>query len=440
MPVQADHIMPSKGATLPVHALLLVAALAGAVVAQGGYYLPGRVLAAVLVAAAVVVARFSLADTRPVLIACSGLVVWAVVRALVDGSVGAALPTVGSVFCLAGAVVVAQRNNAAERAVLASTVVGVGVLVAVSGWIAVVWRIPSWTTVADGLVRAASTLTYPNASAALLASLSVLSISQQMTRPRSLAQLSATYALLVGLGATLSRAGVLAFVVGLVVLAVLAGVRSTARHVLAPGVGALVAVAALTPTFSFAKSAQPALAVLGLVVGLLITVGLTRLPAVVAVAVAGLVLVGAVVAAVFFADRLLPGRVSLSSPDRTGVVDAALDVVAARPVTGVGPGNAWFTWTSADGNGRVGHLVHNEYLQALVEFGAVGLLLVLGLLVAIFVVVRRGRSPALWAGAVAGLVVLLVHSGLDFLWHIPVSLLTAGLLVGLASSLPKETR
>ncbi|MFD1048241.1 hypothetical protein ACFQ1S_23235 [Kibdelosporangium lantanae] len=59
---------------------------------------------------------------------------------------------------------------------------------------------------------------------------------------------------------------------------------------------------------------------------------------------------------------------------------------------------------------------------------------------AIFVVVRRGRSPALWAGAVAGLVVLLVHSGLDFLWHIPVSLLTAGLLVGLASSLPKETR
>ncbi|MFD1052488.1 hypothetical protein ACFQ1S_46320, partial [Kibdelosporangium lantanae] len=120
--------------------------------------------------------------------------------------------------------VVAQRNNAAERAVLASTVVGVGVLVAVSGWIAVVWRIPSWTTVADGLVRAASTLTYPNASAALLASLSVLSISQQMTRPRSLAQLSATYALLVGLGATLSRAGVLAFVVGLVVLAVLAGV------------------------------------------------------------------------------------------------------------------------------------------------------------------------------------------------------------------------
>lgn len=438
LPVGPDYALRSKGTTLPVHVLLLIAALAGTVVAQGGYYLPGRILAAALVAAALVVTRWSLADVRPVLFACSGIALWAVVRALMDGSVGTALPTVGSVFCLAGAVVVAQRNNAAERALLASVAVGIGTLVGLSGWIAVVWRIPSWTTVADGLVRAGSTLTYPNASAALLAALSVLSISQQMTRPRSLVQLTATYLLLVGLGATLSRAGVLAFVVGLVVLALLAGARSTALHVVAPGIGAVVADLMLP--YPVTSTAQPWFAAIGLAVGLVIAVGLTRLPAVGKAAAGGLGLVGAVVALVLSADKLLHGRISFSSPDRAGVVGAALKVVATRPITGVGPGNAWFTWTGADGIGRVGRLVHNEYVQALVEFGAIGLLLVLGLLVAILVVVRRRpkESPTLWAGAIAGLIALLVHSGFDFLWHIPAVVLTAGLLVGLASSSARE--
>lgn len=39
----------------------------------------------------------------------------------------------------------------------------------------------------------------------------------------------------------------------------------------------------------------------------------------------------------------------------------------------------------------------------------------------------------IWAGAVAALAALLIHSGFDFLWQLPVIPLTGGLLVGLTS-------
>jgi O-antigen ligase len=89
--------------------------------------------------------------------------------------------------------------------------------------------------------------------------------------------------------------------------------------------------------------------------------------------------------------------------------------------------------------------VHNEYLQVLVELGAIGLGLVVLVLAALAVTVWRGRAGSpwrgragspLWAGAAAALVVLLVHSGFDFLWHLPVIVVTAGLLTGLASPEP----
>lgn len=434
---------PTKDIVLPPHALVLVMALAAAVVAQGGYYLPGRILAAVLVAVALVVAlrtrHWSSADPRLALLACCGLAAWAVVRAAVDGDVVAAVPTVVSAGCLVGALLVAQRTDASQRELCAVVAVGIGVLVAVSGWIAVVWRIPSWATVADGLFRASSTLTYPNAAAALLASLAMLAVSLQLLRPQSLPRVAATYVLLVGLGATLSRAGVLALLVGLVILSLLAGVLATVRQVAPPGLGAVVALGALAPSFPGTEPARPAIAMLGLVAGLVIAVGVTRLRGRVQAMVQLAAFAGtAIVVAINSSrtvDRLLHGRVALSSPDRADAASAALDIVAAQPVTGVGPGQALFSFTR-DGQVRVIRYAHNEYLQVLVELGAIGLGLVLLLLVAVVVFVRRGRRytepPTLWAGAVAAVAVLLVHSGFDFLWHIPVILLAAGLFIGLA--------
>jgi hypothetical protein len=433
------------GTALPNHLLLLVAALAATIVAQGGYHLPGRVLATVLVCLAFFVAARNgpWPGMWPILSASGALAVWAVARAAGAGAYSMALPTVVSIACLTAALLVAQRADAAQREVFAVAVTIIGALTAMSGWIAVVFRIPSWATVADGLWRAAATITYPNAAGALLAAVSVLAISLQLTRPRAVSPVVVTYLLLVGLGATLSRAAVLALLAGLVALCLFAGVRATVGQLVAPGLGAAVAVALLVPSFLAASPARPVLAILGLVAGLVIAVGLARLHGTVRLvaALAGLALAGvtlAVLAGSGLAPRtLVGGRVSFSSPDRGHATDAALDLVAARPVIGVGPGRGWLTWATADGRQLAMRYVHNEYLQVQVELGVIGLFLLLCLLVAVAVVVWRGRpargSVPLWAGSAAGLVALLVHSGFDFLWHIPAVLLTAGCLIGLAA-------
>jgi hypothetical protein len=49
------------------------------------------------------------------------------------------------------------------------------------------------------------------------------------------------------------------------------------------------------------------------------------------------------------------------------------------------------------------------------------------------------RPPALWAGCAAGLGAMTVHSGLDFLWQLPVIPLTGALLAGLAGPLIHRT-
>jgi O-antigen ligase len=107
-----------------------------------------------------------------------------------------------------------------------------------------------------------------------------------------------------------------------------------------------------------------------------------------------------------------------------------------RPVIGTGVGLARFVWPTGDGNVSVALYVHNEYAQVWVDLGAVGLVLLAILAAAIVVVIRRGRRyphrPGLRAGAIGGLAAFAVHSGFDFLWHIPVLPLVAALLVGLA--------
>jgi hypothetical protein len=429
--------VPRDGASLPNAVLLLLAAVAASVVAQGGYYLPGRLLSAALVAFALVLAL----RNRPVHpgilpVACAGFAAWAVLRAVLGDT--NALPTVAAIGCLAAAAFVAQRADARQRDLYASVVVGIGALVALTGWAAVVWRIPSWSVVAEGLARAASTLTYPNAAAALLAALAVLALALNAAHPHSLPLAGATFALLVGVGATLSRAGLLALAAGLVALTVFGGIRPTLRHAGPAGLGALIAFGALAPSFPAGHPAQPGLAVLGLVVGLAVTLGLSRANAMVRVfgVVVGSAAAVLVPLMVYRRDlaTMLQGRISTSSPDRGGATRAALDLVAAQPWAGVGPGRGWFVFSTPDG-ARVMRYVHNEYLQVLVELGAIGLGLLLLVLAALAVTVWRGRTGTpLWAGAAAALVVLLVHSGFDFLWHLPVIVLTAGLLTGLAAA------
>ncbi|MET9232481.1 O-antigen ligase family protein [Lentzea sp. NPDC003310] len=417
-----------ESVALPVPVLVLVAGFAAAVVAQGGYHLPGRVLSGLLVGVALVLAR-----PRPTFLAAlaGAFAAWALLRGLLAGDVLSGLPSAVAAGVFAGAVLVAAQADRAQRELLATVLVGVGALVGFSGWVAVVFRVPSWTTVAEGLLRAASTLTYPNAAAAVMAACALLSL---VLRP-SLLMTVLSFLLCAGIGATMSRAGVIAFVAGLLVLCACWGIRKTLTAALPPLLGAMVAVGALLPSMRLADEPRPLLAVLGLIGGALLAVGLPRLGRAL-LPVALVAVAGGAVAAGFTSG--LATRLSFSSPDRSGATGAALDLAARAPLFGAGPGNGSFFFDQGNAGPRFMRYVHNEYLQVLVELGAVGLVLALGVVAVVLRALWRGRGTSLWAGAVAGFVAVLVHSGFDFLWHLPAVLIVAGLCAGLGFPSTKD--
>jgi O-antigen ligase len=117
-------------------------------------------------------------------------------------------------------------------------------------------------------------------------------------------------------------------------------------------------------------------------------------------------------------------------------------------VSGVGPGRAIFIWTAADHQVVYDRYAHDEYLQIAAEDGVVGLVGLALLGAGVAVTARRGwRSSsrplagvepdadlkALRAGVMAGLVCFALHSGFDFLWHLPVLPMIAAVAVGLVA-------
>jgi O-antigen ligase/polysaccharide polymerase Wzy-like membrane protein len=426
---------------LPAHVLLVVAALTAAVVAKGGYYGSGQPAIVLLIAAAAVAALrsrgWSRSDMRlaPIL-ACAALAAWAVVSGASAGHLADAGPTV---LLLAGVVtvfVVSRRTTPAQRDALAGALVAVGVLAAVTGWIGVAWRLEPWA-LEDGTWRAATTITYPNAAAGLLAPLALLSVARLVARPRSALAAAATCILLVGLGASQSRGGALALVAGAVVLAWLLGPRALVRVAAPPVLGAAIALAGLAPSFASGSPPRPELAAAALGAGLMIAVGAR---AVRGRAIRAAVLVGVCALAVSWGlDHGAPSihsRLTLAPRGRGVEASDALHQAASRPLSGVGPGQATFTWQTSDGRTATVRYAHNEYLQVLAELGAVGLIALGAFFAALGRAVWRGRgsapSPEAFAGIAAGLVALASHSGFDFLWHVPAVALAGALLAGLA--------
>jgi O-antigen ligase len=140
------------------------------------------------------------------------------------------------------------------------------------------------------------------------------------------------------------------------------------------------------------------------------------------------------------AQTVAEARVNLASPDRAGALRAAVRLVAQQPLTGTGPGQADLRWKGQDHGNQLYAYVHNEYLQVAAELGLVGLVLLVVLLVAIARTLWRarpaGRAGATWAGVVAAAAAFAVHSGFDFVWHLPAIGLTVALLVGLVLQAP----
>jgi O-Antigen ligase len=439
--------------TLPLHVLILVAALAAAILGQGAYYSAGQHVVALTLALAVIAALWTWPWTRcdatlGPLVGCAMLAGWAVVSAAFAGRIVSARATVAMLVGVAAVLVICRRSTPAQRDALAGAAVAIGVLAAATGWIGVAWRHTPWALPDQGLWRAATTFSYANAAAGLLVPLALLALAQRVARPRSQPLVLAGCLLLVGVGATLSRGGAVALTVGLAVLAWLLGPVRLIRAVAPCALGATIALLGLVPSMPASRPPQTTLAVSALLVGLLVAVGLTILGRrAVTVVVLGLAVMSAVLlprVLVGAPSAIVDSRVSVASSDRVQAARAALRLVERRPLTGSGPGRAAFYWVGPDRRTLTIQYVHNEYLQVLAELGTIGLALLLALLAVVARMVWRGRdlvgTPATWAGVAAGLSALAVHSGLDFLWHLPAIPLTGAVLAGLTAPPLEERR
>jgi O-antigen ligase len=430
-----------------ISALVLLLALAAAAFGQGAYFSSVRLFIAALLAVAVVLAlaagRLLVADLRDGLVVAGVLLAgWALFRGwtagTAQGAVSWALFGAGTV----AVVVVCRRLGETARGMLLGGLLAVGVAVAMTGWAGVALHMGPWGLRSQGLWRAASTVTYTNATAALLVPLTLVALARRTATPRATPLSLAVMCLLMSTALTLSRAGAAALGLGLLVLCWLLGVRRVIRAVAVPAAGACVALVGLVPSLRAGEPARPVYAAVALAAGLGLAILAQRwagwklaLPA------AGVALAAAVVLTVLVpqvrdtARAITHARLTLSSPARSGETSAALHVIATHPLLGVGPGHA-LQWTGPGGVVFIDQYVHDEYLQVLTDLGAVGAALTAILLVAVGRLLWQARTSApdrvLWAGAVAAAIAFALHSGFDFLWQVPVVPLTVAAIVGLA--------
>ena len=404
------------------------------------------VAALIVVAFAVAVAArpFSVAEVRSgVVIAGLALAVWALLRAALAGT-----PATGFDWALFGAgtaaaVSVCRRLDTATRETLLGGAFAIGTVVAAAGWLGVAFHDRPWGLPSQGLWRAATTLTYANAAAALLVPLALVALSRLAATPRPAYLSLAATSLLAGAGATLSRAGAAAFIAGFLVLCGLRGPRVVVRAAAGPIAGAGVVLLGLVPSLPAAAPARPLVAAIALAAGLALAALMPRIPG----RAWGLLAAGAALAAALIVTYRAPGvqgaaralagaRFNLASPDRSGETGTALRLIGQHPLAGAGPGHATLRWIGPGGGLRVNRYVHDEYLQVLADLGIIGAALLAVFLAAAGRLLWRARvdlpRAAVWAGAVAGVTAFAVHSGFDFLWHVPAIPLTVAVLVGLA--------
>jgi hypothetical protein len=446
---EAQEQAPTPALNL-AQALLLVALGVG-VEGMGAFYRQDQLVSGGLLALAAVVAvvsshrrqLFSLGLARPVVVVTAALAAfgaWAVTRGAMAGDAASGLSVLALAVALAVGFALGHLASVRQRRALQHAVVAVGVASALSGWIGYVWRIESLALPSGEVWRAAGTLTYENALACLVVAAAMVATAGLVERETPLGSI-ALCLLLLGGAATQSRGGAVALIAGIAALGAGVGWRALARAALRPAIGATVAAAALVPSAAIAARARPDLALAGLAVGLGIAVWPRRFVPVRVLAAAGaLVLLVGLGGAAFITQQadvsVLSGRFSLSSTHRVSQHRAALELLAAEPVIGTGPGEAELRWRDRRGRALVGRFIHNEYLQVTVELGLVGGALLLMVLAGIARAVWLGRADGgtRWAGVVAALVVIAVHGGLDFVWHLPVIPVVAALLGGTATA------
>lgn len=416
---------------------LLIAGLTLACYLQGAFYPRTQVLVAVPMIIGACLAPNWRTLTRPdipIVVTAAGLACWAVVDGTLTGHIPAGSRYVLLIAALLGVTGVCRQLPATARVGVVKGLIAVCCVVAVLGWLGVVCFHTTWGWYGEGLWRASSTLTYPNATAAVLAMAALVGLALRAGNPGSRWLGGAATILVAGLVATLSRAGLGGLMVGLCVIGIGLGWRPLWRGAAGPLLGALVVLAGLLPAIVSATPtvatvlAAGAAAPIGLLLGCCLRAG--RVAAVLFVA--GLA-TGLAVSAVVLAPRF-----TFASPDRWGSFRAAWQLFVRHPVTGAGPGIDRFVLARPTGGISVYRFVHNEYLQILAELGIVGGILVVALLMAVVRRLWRDRQDTgeLGIGVLAALAGLMLHAGFDFVWHIPAVPLLGAAFAGVAMRNP----
>ena len=415
--------------------------------AQGGFYRRQfEVVAGLVVVAALLRVRIPVRPSRPALLTIAALVVfagWSLLAGALAGDVVAAEPMAFVAVCSALALYVTDAFRERARDVFLYVVVGTGLLVAISSWMGVVFHHQPWALLSQGLWRGASTLTYANAAASFLAVALFVALRFFLQRPSSPALL-VLYLLALGWVTTFSRASGIGMALSFVVLVVMLDQRRKLLQLwpLAPAL--VVATVGFLPSLSEQSTSHPAMAAFGVCAGAVVVLAFNRVPSKRVIAVSIIAMIGVGDAALGYSggsvgdavDRITTTRLTAASSDRGDLTSVTWAQFVDHPLAGVGPDQLDFEYVNHDGLLVQAQFTHNEYLQLAAETGVVGLIflvVVVGGLLAVAVRQRRvTRSDAAVAAAV--LVGFCAHSGLDFLWHIPVLPLLVVMTIGTLGS------
>ncbi len=431
---------------LPIGTTVLVAALLFAVLRQGAYHeWQHQVFAWLAIGAGLLLAIENLG--RRALLMSAIIVSPLFVSSLISTALAADRSDARSTFLEIGLVGIGLAAGAAvpprQRGALIHVVLLIAVVVAVTAIFGVATHTTPWGRITSGVWRGSSSLTYANAAAAVIGPGALLAFVHAARRTSRVYPVVACV-LSIGLASTQSRAGVAATLVVGVWLMWKLGVRLFAETALPILAGAMIGLPLLLVYASTNREAQAVLVISAIVIGLGMTAVLypLRVHLTNPVAVLGVLLAASIAAVVLgSAATSLDERFTLRSGTTAQGADAAVlfgdrakewstawDQLVDRPLVGHGPGVVELRWLE-EGRSFRAVFVHNEYLELAVTHGIVGLFA----LVLSAVLFRRFRKST--SAELSGLFVIaafLIHSGFDYLWHLPALPVLFAVLAGSA--------
>lgn len=439
-----------------VHVWLALAALAVGFYSYGGYHRSSAVAFACAAGVALVWAFVAEPPRASDLTRFTGAIAGIGAVALARGIAGGH-PTAGLGYGLLCATAIAlfltaKRTTRAEAEALEwGTLALVGVE-AVVGIVAVARHSEPLAFAGLGAWRASTTLTYPNAAAAVFGPAALVALDRSVRMapdhrdpPAGRARhaqfhlgLLLAALLLSGSVATLSRAAPLGLLVGLLVMTKRRGPTQTLRVTIPAACGMAVVILGLLPSVPRTAPPAPGWAAAGAIGAVIVTLGAWQVSSRLGTRalVFGSLLVAIPIAAIALSGITQRGGLAASSSDRRAEAGAAVEEFRRAPLIGVGPNQATLQWQDEQGRRFQAKYAHNEFLQVAAELGAIGLALLAFALWSGWTIVVQGgpkRSTDPIADFAAPLACFTFHMTQDYVAHFTAVIALMAAWVGLAA-------